>query len=996
MRARDRIAAWRERTISRNALETLLVCILTALALLIFSPTEAFAENHPDQTGKRVVRVACYEDGTYMSKSQDGTRKGFNIDYLRAISLYANWKYEFVDYPGWESALNALKAGEVDILPMVYQTPERLETMRFSHSSLCETFETVNVRADETRFAYEDFESFEGMRVGVVSDSYDATTFLEYCNEKGFTANIVPYESTVDLTSALDHGELDAVAATYLGSESRFRIVAQFAPRPLYVAFPLDRIEIADEFDLALESLKLRDPGLISMLYDRYLSFNPEQDPVFTQPEYRYLDSAPALRVAYDARNAPFSYTDPETGTFAGVASKLFSDITRITGLQFKYIAVNGPEEAFRLIESGQADIVYGTERGSDLAQSNLVTTTGPYLRDPVVSIVGSNPSGTRIALPEGFAFADRIAQSKESSRIVYCATPKDCMDAVHSGTADAAYIDAHVAHYLLSEPQYESLTMTTITEFSNNLSIAVRNDADPRLQSILDRCVQYTSNRTMDAWISQSSLAIPPTSPLDFLRQYPLQIIFALALLFAAILGAGVYLARAKLRTARQIQRMSFTDPLTGGWSLARFRTVLNERLENAPDETYALAYLDIKRFKSFNAAFGYAAGDELLKGLARTIERMLHEDEYLARITADEFAILLKWEGWKPMLDRFNELDERFNNLPVLKDLSHRLSLIAGLCVVRRSPDSSSIRSQDVIELIDCARYARESIDETAHSAAALYTSDMKERDLAERALVAAAQDALNNGEFTAYYQPKVSMRTNRIRGFEALARWESPERGLVSPSEFIPLFERNGLIIELDLRLFELACRRIRACLDVDGRAPIIACNFSRRHLENDRFPDTLKEIAERHRAPIANLELELTENIVMADLERTTSVCERLKELGFRISIDDFGNGYSSLGTLKDLPIDVLKLDRSFLMSSQSEDRSKAILKGVVNIAALLNVRIVAEGVETKEQADMLMALDPHMVAQGFLYSRPVPLPESDAQFRAGALMPKEAI
>ena len=269
------------------------------------------------------------------------------------------------------------------------------------------------------------------------------------------------------------------------------------------------------------------------------------------------------------------------------------------------------------------------------------------------------------------------------------------------------------------------------------------------------------------------------------------------------------------------------------------------------------------------------------------------------------------------------------------------------------------------------------------------------MKDRDIAERALVAVAHDALDRGEFVAFYQPKVEIATNRLIGFEALARWQSPERGLVPPDEFIPLFERTGLVMDLDLQIFRMACARIREQLDAGADALVIACNFSRLHLQNDAFPETLKAIVDEYRVPIELLELELTENIVMEDLERAERLCHRLKDLGFRIAIDDFGSGYSSLGTLQNLPIDVLKLDRSFLMSSESGERCKAILDGVVSIADRLDVDVVVEGVETRDQASMLVRMDNRIIAQGFLYSRPVPRDASDQQFNAGSLKPHEA-
>lgn len=233
--------------------------------------------------------------------------------------------------------------------------------------------------------------------------------------------------------------------------------------------------------------------------------------------------------------------------------------------------------------------------------------------------IVGPNsPSeGSRIALPRGFALAAEMERQHVGDEVLYFDTPKQCVNAVLTGAADAAYADTHVANYLLAESQYESLTVTTVTDYTNAMSIGVAGTADARLLSVLDRCVQYTAESKMTTWVSQSSLAVHPTTPLDFLRQYPLQIISGLVALFGVLLAGALYLGRTKLRTARHIEELSFTDPLTGGWTLARFRTGAAGVLEHAGSGEHAIVYLDIVRFKSFNAAFGYAEGDRLLKAL-------------------------------------------------------------------------------------------------------------------------------------------------------------------------------------------------------------------------------------------------------------------------------------------------------------------------------------------------------------------------------------------
>ncbi len=944
---------------------------------------------------RTVVRVGCYENGAYMAVDEQGVRSGYDVEYLNQLSHYGDWTYDYVDFGSWEEAFAALKAGQVDVLPSLYEAEAAEDGVLFSEASLCDIYGALSVRLGDDRYAYDDFEAFSGMSVGVIQGRRDGRDFVDYAKQQGFDVQVTEYRTLPDLLAALRSGQVDGVAASHLGSNSEFRIVSRYTIESQYLAVAPGKSALLESVDKAMRDLDLRDPNFSATLVDSYLGLNTDQDPLFTKAEYAYLEHAPVLRVSYDESCPPLAYTDPETGEFVGAVALLFDDISRITGLRFEFIAAADSEEAVRLVEEGRADLVADVPQSNASVAQGSVVTTGSYLRDPMARVVSVGRTGSRVALPNGFTLSSDVSEStNEAHQTAHYATQEDCLDALVNDEADVAYVDVHVANYLLAESRYDELGVSAISGYSREMSIGALRGADDALMSLLDRCVRYTSERRITAWLSQSSLDERPIDLAGIVRKYPLQAVCGVAVLFALVLGVVMCLARIRLRAARHVRDLTFADPLTGGWTLARFRADVEGRLEDMQDGAYAILYLDIKRFKSFNAAFGYSVGDELLQGLDRVLGDATSSDEPHAHITADEFVVLVRWEGIDALLERFTQIDRRFNNLPVLVSLAHRLVLYAGVCVIEGELGRKKADAMALSTFIDCARYARDSIGETSRSVAALYSRDMKERDIAERAMTAVAHDALESGEFVAYYQPKVELASNRVTGFEALARWEAPGEGVIPPSEFIPLFEKNGLVVELDLYLLRLACKRVRGWLDKTGYAPTIACNFSRLHLADDAFPETLKAIVDECGVPIDHLELELTESIVMEDLEHAKRVCQRLKDLGFRISIDDFGSGYSSLGTLLELPIDVLKLDRSFLMSSQSGERSRAILEGVVGIAVRLGVRVVVEGVETCEQASMLAEIDDRIVAQGFLYSHPVPLEESDVQFAEGVLEPQD--
>ncbi|MEG2532790.1 MAG: EAL domain-containing protein [Gordonibacter sp.] len=975
-------------------------CLRVAFAILTIAtlsctPTAAYAEAPADSLSEqktKTLRVATFPDGAYMEQSDDGTFRGFNIDYLKELALHANWDYEYVTFDSWTAASEALARGEVDLLPSVHYVPERDEQMLFSSNSVGDVYTTIHVRLDDTRYAYEDFESFEGMKVGTIEGSQSTQAFLDYSEANGFSAQLVSFANLPELMEALDTGAIDALTTFDLGHVDNFKMVAHFSPESLYIALPKDREALRSELDQSIDSLKSRYPDFFLNLYKKYFSINTNQDPVFTRDEYLYLNSAPTLKVAYASFRMPLSFTDPSTGDFTGISASLFADISRITGLAFEFVPVDSQREAVNMVTNGEVDLVYSIDPLLD-DLDNKVRKTGVYLSDPMAMVAKPASTQKRLALPEGFSLSDEISKDYDTSEIRYYPTPKRCFDAIIEGEADAAFADINVANYLLAEPQYSSLGILSLTDYTNSMSLGASPATDPRLIAILDRCVQFTSDKTMTKWITDNAVASHPASPIDIMRQYPIQIILATIGLALGAIATVLYISRSKTRNARKISQLVDNDQLTGGWSFSKFQNEAYRIVDKNPERAHAIVYIDINRFKSFNAAFGFAEGDHLLIALNDLLASFTKDEECYARVSADQFVVLIRWRSLDELAERFESLERAFSQLAVLEKHQYHLSLRAGASTVS-APRADS--KQLLSEFIDCARYARESAESSTRSALALYSEGMREQDIADRVLQTEAARALENGEFIAYYQPKVHIATGRIDSFEALVRWDSPTKGLTAPDKFISLLEKSGLITKVDLQVFALACQRIRDFLDDGLPAPVIACNFSRIHLQNDSFPDTLLSLAEHYDVPTDHLELEATESIVMEDLKRTEIVCKRLKAYGFQLSIDDFGKGYSSLGALQDIPTDVLKIDKSLLADSTRDARNRIILEGIIAIAENLGVKIVVEGVETLEQATMLQAINPNIIAQGFLYSRPVPRPVSDEQFRGKFLKPRPPI
>ena len=257
--------------------------------------------------------------------------------------------------------------------------------------------------------------------------------------------------------------------------------------------------------------------------------------------------------------------------------------------------------------------------------------------------------------------------------------------------------------------------------------------------------------------------------------------------------------------------------------------------------------------------------------------------------------------------------------------------------------------------------------------------FNDKMHEKMMMEQKIINTMVESLEKGEFMVYLQPKVEIDTGRIIGAEALVRWNHPKLGIISPCDFIPVFEQNGFIYTVDLYVWEKACSMMRAWRMAGLTEIPVSVNVSRTDLYHEDLPDRLVQLTETYGLSPQALHLEITESVYVRDASQMLIAIKRLKKAGFMIEMDDFGSGYSSLNILYELPIDVMKLDMMFLGRADHEARRRTVMRLVINLAKELNLQIIAEGVETEEQAQLLKCLGCGL-AQGYLYGRPVPEPE----------------
>jgi diguanylate cyclase (GGDEF)-like protein len=443
--------------------------------------------------------------------------------------------------------------------------------------------------------------------------------------------------------------------------------------------------------------------------------------------------------------------------------------------------------------------------------------------------------------------------------------------------------------------------------------------------------------------------------------------VVMSLATLTLLLAIARTFVSFRQVQRLSDARRQAVTDDLTG---LGNRRSLFEhgrQRLETSDAaHRLALILIDLDNFKEINDTFGHPAGDELLREIARRLSARASEHDLLVRLGGDEFAILRTLTAADDgrqlatgILDRITE--------PFLID-GARLLVSASAGVAEHD---ESTRIVDLLRRADVAMYAAKD----AHSRVAMYDPEL---DRLNRLRLETVQDldaALNQHQFVLHYQPKIEIASGATLRAEALVRWEHPTRGLLYPDAFLPVVEQSGLMNALTWAVLQAAVRQLVIWKD-DGLDIAIAVNLSASDLLDDSLADRIEALLDEHCLPASALELEITESVIMLDPERARTVLEALRRLGLRIAIDDYGTGYCALAYLRDLPVDELKLDRSFVARVTTEPRSAAIVRSTIELAHALGLKVVAEGVEDRETLDAVESLCCDY-AQGYYFSRPVP-------------------
>lgn len=413
--------------------------------------------------------------------------------------------------------------------------------------------------------------------------------------------------------------------------------------------------------------------------------------------------------------------------------------------------------------------------------------------------------------------------------------------------------------------------------------------------------------------------------------------------------------------------------DKLTGLYDGVTFCRMVKNAVAEDNEKKYALILFDIEKFKIVNELYGFDFADEVLEFIAFNMRNIFKETSaVICHFMSDFFGIFTEYDSEEDLIEMVKQISSKtslYKNVPV--------SLSFGIHKIRD-------RSLSPRLICDYANMAKKTVKGNRIVNYAFYTEKIKNRILEDKYIENEMEYALKNGQFSMYLQPKYNISTSEIIGAEALVRWVHPKKGLIMPDKFIPLFEKNGFIVNLDKYIWEQACIEIRKWID-SGQTPVpISVNVSMVNVGNPKLIEILDSLVEKYKIDKKYLELEITETVYYDDQNHLIETLNQLKKADYTLLMDDFGSGFSSLNMLKNTPFDILKIDRNFLNETMVTDKGKKIILHTISLSNDIGINTVAEGVETKEQAEYLLECGCN-VAQGYYYSKPVELNVFDEMF-----------
>lgn len=689
-------------------------------------------------------------------------------------------------------------------------------------------------------------------------------------------------------------------------------------------------------------------------------------------------ESEEAITVGVPVDRCPVFYKDADSDEIMGIGVDLMRTAAEEAGFAVTFRSI-WEETLKEALDNGEYDFVMPFGSAIDSASGHASIVTDNLFQTPFTIVTESGRNlpplnELRVGMLDSLGgVVETIHQLYPGIEIAMYDDMSECVSALRSGSVDALLHNSYVWSYILQRPSYSNLAVYPSAMFSMDFRAGTLDNA--RGRALIDRLNEgiagLTETRRQAIILDYTSRRLYRYDFFDYVYLYGMVILLG-ALLFISLIVILILRVRAyRLKQEEKIRRMIDYDSLTGALSLVGFRKRVEELLRTYPDTPYMLSYSNIRDFKYINESLGKDAGDELLRFWVEKCKKMQSEKEAFGRVSGDRIAALICMPGEEKIKKDEKEVLTPIRNYFTDRGRKNQVQISSGVYVL--TPED--YRNIDVDRMLDFASMAEKRQRAVHKDGYVVYNPGLWDKGKRNADIITHLPLAVRSGEIQVWYQPQVDAKIKKITGMEALCRWNHAALGWISPAEFIPLLEENGLIFELDSFVWERVCQDLKRW-NSQGQHRFVSVNLSRSDIRECKdIPGRFLDLIKKYSLTADQLRIEITETAFEEDPELLISTTEKLRRLGFQVEMDDFGSGYSSLHMLKEIPVDRIKLDLHFLTAGGDPEKARIIVTYIIKMVRALGLDLIAEGVENESQAEFLQN---HCCTnmQGYYYYKPM--------------------
>lgn len=946
------------------------------LTLLCLGFMMAHAQNAA--AAPNTLRFGYYPSPHYFElESSTGHYSGYIFDYMESLSTYLDNRFSYQQCE-LSRCGEMLEQGMVDVIPAVLSNTDGGYPFEIIDKPITKAAVYLGMRHGRASFY-----SSTQQKVGYVARSVSENQIAESLRLNGFKAvnnlRYIAYNESSAMFESYQKGEIDGMVIEGMRRSIAIPIVADLFSADVYLVVKKGNETLKQHVYDALARMQASEPWLENMLSLKY--FLSGEPLILTDNELNYLNRRKVIHAVTTGSQEPFSYV--ANGKYQGLLAEIVKVFEHDLGIKFEVEVVETNTEGFNRMDNGQADVVL--DMYSDFNWVNLknMKLTQSYLDIDYVSITRGEdlPDQPKVAALFDFFYTTEFVEKRfPRDRILYYMNVDDCIEAVASGIADVTYVKSIIAQSKIDRSGHRNLRTNGNVVFSHQIAMGVSKREDSTLVKILNKEIAHIDKVNLRRMTSQIEMeSLRQKSFIDIVYNYPLQAVTVISVILLSIIALLVYLGIERRRSYRTIRHVYYTNMATGLHNTKWFEDRIPRIIDKLNPKTYTgqtfVMVISIKHkdllLKNYESGILASAETEWIAKLKAVFPWILECAVGTDLEAVYCLGILKNGSTLETLMQDFERSDRFFT----INGINVNIHSVCGVCPI---PDAGAVQMN---QLLVSAQMARDdAIDRGVRYS--VYDAKLEQLKLKHKRIEDIMEDALHNDEFEVWIQPKYHIQTRRIIGGEALVRWRSPELGFMMPGEFIPLFEKNAFVIELDYYMLS-KIRMLQQSRSRDGRLCVpLSVNQSGMHFSEDNYIDRMKEMADRIPIPEGLVELEVTESaffdITTKDPRHNArETMLRLREMGYTFSMDDFSKGYSSVFSLLTLPMDTVKIDMDMLNAAMKSDRARKIFTGIVELCRRAGMKVICEGIETVSHEELLLSCGCNY-GQGYLFSKPMPL------------------